>query len=113
MCAGVYNITIQKRANFAFTAKLTKENGTPYDLTNRTLRGQIRRSFDNVLQAELSIIELDAPNGIIEVSLTKEQTASLVEADSYYDIFADYDLSGDADKVLMGEVKIVRNSTEL
>lgn len=113
MCAGVYNIIIQKRANFAFTAKLTKADGSPYDLTNRTLRGQIRRSFDDVLQAELHIVELDVSNGIIEVSLTKEETARLIDADSYYDIFADYDVSGDADKVLVGTATIVKNCTEL
>jgi hypothetical protein len=113
MCAGVYDIIIQKRANFAFTAKLTKSDGSAYDLTDRTLRGQIRRKFDNAFQAELSINEIDSANGIIEVTLTKEQTAGLVEAESYYDIFADYDLSGDADKVLVGAVTIIKNCTEL
>ena len=113
MCAGIYNIVIQKRANFVFTASLKKADGTAYDLTNRTLRGQIRRSFDDVLQSNLSITEIDPANAIIEVSLTKEQTAALVEADSYYDIFADYDISGDSDKVLVGTVTIIKNCTEL
>lgn len=113
MCAGVYNIVIEKRANFVFTANLKKADGTPYDLANRTLRGQIRRVFDNVLQAEFTIIETDPANGVIEVSLSKEQTAGLIEAESYYDIFADYDISGDADKVLVGKAEIVKNCTEL
>lgn len=113
MCAGVYNIVIQKRANFVFTARLKRSDGNPYDLSNRTLRGQIRRTFDDALQAEFSILETDILNGIIEVSLTKEQTANLVEAESYYDIFADYDITGDSDKVLVGTVKIVKNCTEL
>jgi hypothetical protein len=113
MCAGVYNIIIEKRANFVFTAQLKKADGTPYDLTNRTLRGQIRRTFDDALQAEFSISETDPSNGIVEVSLNKQQTASLVEADSYYDIFADYDISGESDKVLAGTVTIIKNCTEL
>lgn len=113
MASGTYDITIEKRASFAFTARLKNCDGTPYNLTNKTLRAQIRRKFDEVLQAEFSIQETDSINGIVVVSLTKEQTAGLVEAESCYDIFADYDNGGGSDKVLQGNVTIIRNCTEL
>jgi|688.fasta_scaffold01323_21 hypothetical protein len=114
MGAGVYDITIEKRAKFCFTAKLTNSDGLTYDLTDKTLHGQIRRSFDDVLQATFTINEIDSPNAIVEFSLTKQETAALIEADSYYDIFADYDFDNTvSDKVLSGNVKIIKNCTEL
>jgi hypothetical protein len=113
MAAGIYNITIEKRSSFSFSATIKESNGSPYDLSNRTLHGQIRRDWDNGLQADLNITETDAVNGVINVSLTKEQTAALTFDDSSYDIFADNDSTQESKKILVGSVKIVENKTEL
>lgn len=113
MAAGTYNITIERRASFSFSATITNSDGSPYDLTDRTLRGQIRRNWDNGLQANLTVVEADSANGIVNVSLTKEQTASLTLDDSTYDIFADDDSTGASKKILIGSVTIVENETEL
>jgi hypothetical protein len=112
MSAGTYNITIEKRASFSFSATITNSDGSPYDLTSRTLYGQIRRNWDNGLQAELTVVETDAANGVIAVSLTEDQTSALTLDDSTYDIFADADNGSVAKKILTGTATIVRNYTE-
>lgn len=113
MSAGTYNITIERRASFSFAATIKNSDGSGYDLTGRTLNGQIRRNWDNGLQATLTIVETDSENGIITVSLTKAQTAALTLDDSTYDIFADDDSTSDSKKILTGTVTIVENETEL
>lgn len=113
MSAGTYNITIEKRASFSFSATIRNSDGSPYDLSGRTLYGQIRRNWDNALQADLTVFETDSINGVINVSLTKTQTSNLTLDDSRYDIFADDDLTQHSKKILSGSVTIVENETEL
>ena len=112
MSAGTYNITIEKRAFFSFTATITNSDGSAYDLRNRTLYGQIRRNWDQALQAELNVVETDAVNGVIAVSLTEDQTTALTEDDSTYDIFADADDGSSSKRILTGTVAVVRNYTD-
>ena len=113
MAAGTYNITIERRASFAFSARVTNADGSAYDLSNRTLYGQIRRNWDNALQANLTIAETDALNGVVNITLTKNETAALTLDESRYDVFADNDSSGESKKILTGSVTIVENETEL
>lgn len=113
MAAGTYNITIERRASFSFSATIRQSDGSPYDLSGRTLYGQIRRNWDNALQANITVTEADSPNGVINVSLTKQQTSALTLDDSTYDIFADNDSTQESKKILSGTVTIIENETEL
>lgn len=110
MAAGTFNITIEKRASFTFQSTFTEADGSALDLTNRTLSGEIRRNFDNGLEATFTITKTNASGGVASVSLTKAQTAALTENACTYDIFADH-TDGTALKLLTGSVTIVKNIT--
>ena len=110
MAAGTFNITIEKRATFSFEATFSQANGNALDLTNRTLSGEIRRNFDNVLEATFTIVKTNATSGIATISLSKTDTTALTDNACTYDIFADH-TDGTTLKLLTGSVTIVENIT--
>ncbi len=110
MAAGTHNITIEKKASFSFSATFKQPNGSALNLTDRTPSAQIRRDFDNGLQATFTVVKTDATNGIATLSLTSAQTSALTEDPSHYDLF--FTLSnGTVEKVLQGSVSIIKNVT--
>jgi len=110
MAAGIFNITIEKRATFSFETTFTQADSSALDLTNRTLSGEIRRNFDSALEATFTIEKINSAGGIATISLTKAQTAVLTENDCTYDVFADH-TDGTTLKLLTGSVTIVKNIT--
>ena len=110
MSAGTFNITIEKRSTFSFETTFTQADNSALDLTNRTLVGEIRRNFDNALEATFTIVKTNALGGIATVSLTKAQTTALTENECTYDVFADH-TDGTTLKLLTGSVTIVKNIT--
>ena len=111
MAAGTFNITIEKRASFSFETTFTQADNTPLDLSNRTLSGEIRRNFDNGLEATFTIAKTNASGGIATISLSKVKTASLTESPCTYDVFADHLSDGSSIKLLTGSVTIIKNIT--
>ena len=111
MAAGIFNITIEKRATFSFETTFTQADNSALDLTNRTLSGEIRRNFDNTLEATFTFVKTNAPGGVVTISLTKAQTALLTENACTYDVFADHTTDGTTLKLLTGSVTIVKNIT--
>ena len=111
MPAGVFNITIEKRSTFSFNATFTKQDGSPLNLTDRNLFGEIRRDFDNVIEATFNITKIDAAAGKASISLSKTQTANLTDNSCSYDIFADHISNGTSLKMLQGSVTIINNIT--
>ena len=110
MAAGTFNITIEKRATFSFETTFSQADGNALDLTNRTLSGEIRRNFDNVLEATFTIVKTNATSGIATISLSKTDTTALTDNACTYDIFADH-TDGTTLKLLTGSVTIVENIT--
>jgi len=113
MAAGTFNITIEKRATFSFETIFSQADNSPLDLTDRELKGEIRRNFDNVKEADFTITKTNATSGIATISLTKAQTTALTENPCTYDVFADITVGGveTSLKLLTGSVTIVKNIT--
>tara|TARA_Y100000114_G_scaffold11366_1_gene9055 strand:+ start:545 stop:901 length:357 start_codon:yes stop_codon:yes gene_type:complete len=112
--AGTFDIVIEKRATFSFESTFTQADGSPLDLTNRNIVGEIRRNFDNALEAEFDIVVLNATSGIVSITLSKEKTAALSDNACRYDIFSDNINSPfDSLKLLTGSVTIIKNITTL
>ena len=110
MAAGTFNITIEKRSTFSFETTFTQTNGNSLDLTDMDLKGEIRRNFDNALEATFTISKTSASGGIATISLTKAQTSALSENPCTYDVFADH-TDGSSLKLLTGSVTIIKNIT--
>ena len=109
MSAAYTGITIEQRACSDLTLTLQRSNGI-YNLSGVTLTGQIRRSFDDALQAVLTTEIISIPSGIAKISLNASQTLNLDLAPSYWDLYADK--SGECpDKLMYGPVYVVKSAT--
>ena len=109
MSAAYTGITIEQRACYDLTLTI-QQNGGIYNLSGVTLTGQIRRNFDDALQAVFTTQVISIPSGIAKISLNSIQTQNLDLAPSYWDLYADK--SGQcSDKLMYGPVYIVKSIT--
>ena len=109
MSAAYTGITIEQRACFDLTLTLTQNNAI-YNLTGVTLTGQIRRDFDDKLQAVFLTEILSIPSGIAKISLNGNDTAAIDLSPCSWDLYADR--SGACpDKLMQGPVYMVKNIT--
>jgi hypothetical protein len=110
MSAANTGITIEQRACYDLTLTIQK-GGDIYNLSGVSLTGQIRRDFDDALQAIFKTEVLNESSGIAKISLDALQTLGLDLAPSYWDLYADK--SGQcSDKLLSGPVYIIKSSTK-
>lgn len=109
MSAAYTGITIEQRACYDLTLTI-QQNGGIYNLSGVTLTGQIRRNFDDALQAVFTTQVISIPSGIAKISLDGTQTQNLDLAPSYWDLYADK--SGQcSDKLMYGPVYIIKSIT--
>lgn len=109
MSATFTGITIEQRSCYDLTLTI-RQNGGIYNLSGVTLTGQIRRNFDDALQAVLTTEVLSSPSGVAKISLSSAQTSDLDLSPSYWDLYADK--SGEcSDKLVYGTVDIVKSAT--
>ena len=109
MSAAYTGITIDQRACYDLTLTIQRGNGI-YNLSGVTLTGQIRRSFDDALQAVLTTEIVSAASGIAKISLDGTQTQNLDLSPAYWDLYADK--SGECpDKLMYGPVYIIKSAT--
>lgn len=109
MSAAYTGITIEQRACYDLTLTIQRNSGI-YNLSGVTLTGQIRRSFDDALQAVLTTQVISIPSGIAKISLDSTQTQNLDLSPSYWDLYADK--SGECpDKLMYGPVYIIKSAT--
>jgi hypothetical protein len=111
MSAALYDITVEKRTCFGWGITLTNRDGSPYNLSGASLTGEIRRDFDDSLQAVFNTQILNAASGTAVLFLTTGQTCALEEAASSYDIFLDQE-DECSKKLLYGAVAIIQNKTK-
>jgi hypothetical protein len=110
MPATEYNILVEKGACFDLPLTLTDSDDQPYDLSNYTIRGQIRRVIDEVIQAEFEYSVLNIEDSSVSLSLSREDTLAMHVCPSRYDVFLIPE-SGCSEKILFGNVEIKGNVT--
>jgi hypothetical protein len=111
MSAAFTGITIEQRSCYNLTLTLTK-NGSVYDLSGVNLKGEIRRDFDDALQAVFKTEILNIPSGIAKISLSGSQTAAIDLSPCSWDLFADKE-NECPDKLLYGPVYLIKNATSI
>jgi hypothetical protein len=81
------NLTIDQGTTFSISIELSDAIDNPLDLTEYTIRAQLRKSYGSNTFTEFSTSSGDNPeNGVITLSLTSEQTTSLRPGRYVYDI---------------------------
>ena len=71
-------IMIDQGSTFLDTITLKNVDNTPFDLTNYSVRGQLRKSVSSSTATNFNCNVTDAANGVFTFALTAAQTAALV-----------------------------------
>jgi len=74
--------TIDQGSDFAATANLQDANGLPLNITNCTVRGQMRKSYFSTGSYNFTCTIVNATSGIISISMAAALTA-LIKAGLY------------------------------
>lgn len=83
----VYNLTINQGETYDLTATLLNTSGTNLDINGYSLRGKVRYSYGSTgILLNLAPTIVNATSGIINVTLTPAETASLPITIGVYDI---------------------------
>ena len=106
--AAVYvsNLVINAGATFSQQFDLAQsDDSSPLNLTGFTIAGQIRKHAGSSNSVSFTASAMDALNGLILISLTPEETASLKTGRHVYDIVIT-DSAGDKTRVVEGSVLV-------
>jgi hypothetical protein len=76
-------VVIDQGTSFSSEIELTNQDGEPLDVTNMAARGQIRKHYTSSTATDFSC---DLANGMLIISLTSEQTRTLLAGRYVYDI---------------------------
>jgi len=111
MSAAYTGITIEQGECFNLTLNIAR-NGSVYNLSGVALTGQIRRDFDNDLQAIFKTEILSIPSGMAKISLSGGQGTSIDLSPCSWDLFAVKE-NECPDKLMYGPVYLIKNVTNL
>tara|TARA_Y100001938_G_scaffold108939_1_gene148875 strand:- start:5193 stop:5534 length:342 start_codon:yes stop_codon:yes gene_type:complete len=106
--AAVYvsNLVINAGATFSQQFDLAQsDDSSPLDLTGYTIAAQIRKHAGSSNSVAFTATAMDAVNGLVLISLTPVQTASLKTGRHVYDIVIT-DSAGDKTRVVEGSVLV-------
>ena len=82
---GVYNISLQRRADYSITLQFKDSTDTAINLTGWTAAAQAWNQNRTTKYADFTVTYTDRAAGTIAIALTDEQTA-LLPNEAYYDV---------------------------
>ena len=106
---GRYDDTIQRRVVYDMTLQFQDSNSKNIDLTGWTAASQIWDKGRTTQYAAFTVTYVDRPNGIIKISLTGVQTATLPDT-CYYDVLLT-DTTGRAEYYVEGVFSVSEGYT--
>ena len=83
---GIYNFTLQRRADHSFNVNLKDSNNANEDLTGKVIISQIWDEPRTHKIADASIVITSAANGNISWSVSDDQTSLMTENKYFYDV---------------------------
>lgn len=109
MRPAVYNISVQRRADFRFTLELASDSGTPIDLTGATVLGQVWDPARSTKHADFTVEYLNRPQGRVRLLLEYTKTTTLPN-EAEYDVMV-ISAGGLRDYYLEGSVLVSEGYT--
>lgn len=82
---GVYNISLQRRADYSITLQFKDSTNTAINLTGWSVAAQAWNQGRTTKYADFTVTYTDRATGTIAIALTDEQTAVLPN-EAYYDV---------------------------
>lgn len=106
-----HTITIYQNANLSADITVVNSDGTLYDLRSYTPTGMLRKSFEDTSPISFECTNSDALNGVINISLTKDQTSAMNSNYYVYDVIIT-DGNNTKTRVLEGKALVRTGFTE-
>ena len=82
---GIYNIPLQRRADYSVTLQFKDASAAPINLTSWTVAAQVWNQARTTKYADFTVTYTNRATGTIAIELTDEQTA-LFPDEAYYDV---------------------------
>jgi hypothetical protein len=82
---GIYNIPLQRRADYSVTLQFKDASATPINLTSWTVAAQVWNQTRTTKYADFTVTYTNRSTGTVAIALTDEQTA-LFPDEAYYDV---------------------------
>jgi hypothetical protein len=82
---GIYNISLQRRADYSVTLQFKDASAAPINLTSWTVAAQVWNQARTTKYADFTVTYTNRATGTIAIALTDEQTA-LFPDEAYYDV---------------------------
>ena len=109
--------TIDQGTDVAIEIHCIDENGNTKDLTNHTVKAQLRKNYSATTATDFnSIIASPPTDGIATLSLTNTETAALTKGRYVYDVvlsFLDSDNNPVIERILEGRIQVTPGVTTL
>ena len=100
-----HTLTIYQNANLSADITIVDSTGLLKDLRNYTPSGMLRKNFESVNSISFIATNLDAINGVINIALTKDQTATMDSNFYVYDVIIT-DTANTKTRVLEGKALV-------
>ena len=113
MPAGYQDLFLEQGTTFTTSLTLEDSYGSPYNLTDFTVRSQAKKSYyaaNTTLEFTANI--LDANNGIIELQATAPVTANVSAGKLVYDVLLIQTSTGSVSRVLEGQIFVSPSVTK-
>jgi len=104
------NLTIDQGSNYYSTVTVESSNGLPYDLTDHTARGQIRKTYSSTTAIPFAATVTGATDGVISIELSNTATSQMKAGRYVFDIEIE-DNAGYVTRVVEGQVEITPGVT--
>ena len=82
---GIYNIPLQRRADYSVTLQFKDASATPINLTSWTVAAQVWNKARSTKYADFTVTYTNRNTGTVAIALTDEQTATFPD-EAYYDV---------------------------
>ena len=82
---GIYNIPLQRRADYTITLQFKDASATPINLTSWTVAAQVWNKARTTKYADFTVTYTNRSTGTVAIALTDEQTATFPD-EAYYDV---------------------------
>jgi len=109
--ASYANLFVDQGSDFSTNLIVEDSNRDPLDLTDLTLSGQVRRTYQSETSFDFILSKADVFGGEILIELDNETTASMKQGRYVYDIFATDSITENTFKIIEGILEIVPRVT--
>lgn len=105
MPAGYQDLFIEQGTTFVTEITLDDSYGTPYDLTNFTVKAQAKKSYySNTISLNFDATITSPHDGLIQLFATSENTANVSANKLVYDVVITDNDNGSVTRVLEGQI---------